>query len=63
MTDEMQRLIDAALMIVAVIVEALRSQHCRETAHGTVPCSKTDLLDDRPGSGAANGYVDTVNDA
>ena len=41
--DQMQRLIDAALMIVAIIVEALRPQHCHEIAHDNFPLSKADI--------------------
>jgi hypothetical protein len=39
----MQRLIDAALMVVAIIVEALRPQHCHEIAHDNFPLSKADI--------------------
>jgi hypothetical protein len=31
--DQVQRLVDGALVVEAVIVEALRAQHVRETAH------------------------------
>jgi hypothetical protein len=36
--DQMQRLIDAALMIVAVIVPALRLQHFSEATHHGPQC-------------------------